>query len=244
VASDDGLSAEFARLRAAELAALALELESSAPADAYRVWLHVTCLDPKLEDAGEGAKRTVPLRIHHPEVVGQPDEVTADVPALDLASAFGGLDNRISMELPTKAPEAATRPVTKPRTRVSKTRQPPRVAGHAAPKEVPLAADDLLDEAEGLVRQARFEEALETAVKARDAVPKTGHQAALRQRRARADVIAGTAQVALGQDADAQSSFERALQTDPSLRLDHASTSPKVLRAFEAARQATSRGAP
>jgi hypothetical protein len=118
------------------------------------------------------------------------------------------------------------------------------VARQAARRDVPLVADGLLDEAEGLVRQAHFEEALEKAAKAREALPQSGDQAALRQRRARADMIAGTAQVALGEDADARASFERALRTDPSLRLDRTSTSPKVLRAFEAARQAAGGGAP
>jgi hypothetical protein len=240
--SADGLTARFANLRAHELAALALELESSAPGDAYKVWLHVTCLDPERDDAREGAKRTVPLRIHHPEVVNEPVEVTMPARAPDLASAFGELDNPISVGLSTRAAKPAVRAAAKPHVRVSQARQPRRVARQAAPRDVPLEADGLLDEAEGLVRQAHFEEALEKAAKAREALPQSGDQAALRQRRARADMIAGTAQVALGEDADARASFERALQTDPSLRLDRTSTSPKVLRAFDAARQAAGGG--
>jgi hypothetical protein len=50
--------------------------------------------------------------------------------------------------------------------------------------------------------------------------------------------------VALGKDADARASFARALQSDPNLHLDPASTSPKVVRAFDAARAAASGGAP
>jgi hypothetical protein len=241
VSSGDELTALFARLRADELAALALELEPSAPGDAYRVWLHVACLDPERDDARQGLGRTAPLRIHHPGVAYEPGEDIAAAPAPNIGSAFGELDNPISVGLQPRATEPTVRPVARPPTRASQARQP-RAPRHGAPKEVPLAADGLLNEAEGLVRQAHFEEALATATKAREAVPQTGDPAELRQRRARADVIAGTAQVALGQDADARASFERALQTDPSLQLDRASTSPKVLRAFEAARQAASGG--
>jgi len=237
-ASSDEMTAHFAHLRADELAALALQLEPLAPGDAYRVWLHVACLDPQRDDAREGVNRIAPLRVHAPEVVHQPGEATAAAPDLD--SAFGRLDNPISVALPTRVANAAARPVAGSPARSSLAPQPPR----AAPEESPLVADGLLDEAEGLVRQAHFEEALKKAAKAREAVPRTGDPAALRQRRARADVIAGTAQVALGKDADARATFERAIQTDPSLRLDRANTSPKVVRAFDAARAAASGDAP
>jgi len=233
------LTARFAHLRAEELAALALQLEPLAPGDAHRVWLHVACLDPQRDDAREGAERTSPVRVHTPEVVHQPGEV---VPAAaDLAFAFGHLDDPISVVLATRGADASAKPRATTSALASPTVRPqPR----AAPSESPLVADGLLDEAEGLVRQAHFEEALEKATKAREAVPPTGDPAALGKRRARADLIAGTAQVALGQDADARASFERAIKTDPSLRLDRASTSPKVVRAFDAARAAASGGAP
>jgi len=239
VSSSDDLTARFAHLRAEELAALALQLEPLAPGDAHRVWLHVACLDPQRDDAREGAERTSPVRVHTPEVVHQPGEV---VPAAaDLAFAFGHLDDPISVVLATRGADASAKPRATTSALASPTVRPqPR----AAPSESPLVADGLLDEAEGLVRQAHFEEALEKATKAREAVPPTGDPAALGKRRARADLIAGTAQVALGQDADARASFERAIKTDPSLRLDRASTSPKVVRAFDAARAAASGGAP
>jgi len=221
-------------MRAHELAVLALELERSAPGDALKVWLHVACLDPERDDAPEGAVRTALVRIHAPEVMREEPDVASQAP--DLASAFTQLDNPILVAPPKRLAEVTPRRATPPRAKKRGVAQQARPSPHAAPQGVPSLADGLLDEAEGLVRQAHFEEALETARKAREAVPETGDQAALRKRRARADVIAGTAQVALGQDAEARASFERAIQTDPSLRLDRANTSPKVLRAFEAAR--------
>jgi tetratricopeptide (TPR) repeat protein len=233
--SGDDLAARFARLRAEELAALAQDLEPSARGDAYRVWLHVACLDPGRTDAREGAKRTSPVRVHTPEAVHRPDAVAAAAP--DVASALGRLDDPISVVSATRAAEPAAKTIA-PAQRVALSPRAARPRPQTAREESPLAADGLLDEAEALVRQAHFEEALEKAMKAREAVPRTGDEPALRQRRARADVIAGTAQVALGKDADARASFERAIEADPSLRLDRASTSPKVVRAFDAARAA------
>lgn len=239
--SSDELSTRFAHLRAEELAALALELEPVAPGDAYRVWLHVACLDSEREDALAGVKRTAPLRVHAPEVVRQPDAVAAAAP--DVASAFGRLDDPIIVVLATRGPDAAKPMAGSPARGAGVAPHAAGAAPLAAPEKHRLVADGLLDEADTLVRQAHFEEALAKATEAREAVPHTGNQAALRQRRVRADVIAGTAQVALGKDADARASFERALQTDPSLRLDQTSTSPKVIRAFDAARAAAPGGA-
>jgi hypothetical protein len=242
VSSSDGLSARFAHLRADELAALALELESVAPGDAYRVWLHVACLDPEREDARGGVKRTAPVRVHTPEVVQQRAPATAAAP--DVVSALGRLDDPIIVVLATRGSDAAKRGAGRQARAVPLARHAAGAAPLAASEKRPLAADGLLDEADGLVRQAHFEEALAKAMEAREAVPRAGDQAALQKRRARADVIAGTAQVALGKDADARASFERAVQTDPGLRLNPASTSPKVVRAFDAARAAASGEAP
>ena len=71
-----------------------------------------------------------------------------------------------------------------------------------------------------------------------DQLRAAGSEQGARERRARADVVAATAQVALGRDDEARRSFERALAADPALRLDPATTSPKVRRAFDAARAA------
>jgi len=240
--SSDQFSTRFAHLRAEELAALALELEPMAPGDAYRVWLHVACLDSEREDARAGVKRTAPLRVHAPGVVRQPDAVGA--PAPDVASAFGRLDDPIIVVLATRGPDAPKPMVGSPARGAGAATHPAEPAPIAASEKQLVAADGLLDEADTLVRQAHFEEALAKATEAREAVPRTGNQAALRQRRVRADVIAGTSQVALGKDADARASFERAIQTDPSLRLDQTRTSPKVVRAFEAARAGASGGTP
>jgi len=222
--------------------ALAHELEAVAPGDAHRLWLHVACLDPERDDAKAGVERTVPMRVHAPEVVREPAQATAEAP--DVASAFGQLDDPIPVVLASTAPKTAPKPVTTSAAKAALAQPAAKAPLHAAPNALLLPADGLLDEAEGLVREAHFEEALDKATKARETLPRTGDQAALRKRRTRADVIAGTAQVALGKDADARASFERALQTDPRLRLDPATTSPKVVRAFDAARAAVSGGTP
>ena len=56
--------------------------------------------------------------------------------------------------------------------------------------------------------------------------------------RARLEVLAAIAQVALGDDAAARRSFGRALEAQPGLELDPGRTSPKVMRALEGARAA------
>jgi len=233
--STDDFTARFAQLRAEELARLAMRLEPVAPGDAYRVWLHVACVAPERPDAQQGVLRTAPVRIHAPEVEHGPGPVAVAEP--DIASAFARLDDPLSIVSATR-PGTAQKPVGAPPPRAAQTSRgapvaPPQASAPASP---PLVVDRLLDEADGLIRRAHFEEALQKAEEARGAVPSTGDPAALRQRRVRADVIAGTAQVALGREADARTSFERAIQTDPSLRLDRATTSPKVVRAFDAAR--------
>lgn len=92
---------------------------------------------------------------------------------------------------------------------------------------------EALSEVETRVRAARFEPALESASRARRAA-----DGADPEQRARLEVLAATAEIALGLDDAAASSFGRALDADPDLELDAAATSPKVRRAFERAREA------
>jgi hypothetical protein len=99
--------------------------------------------------------------------------------------------------------------------------------------------DALLTETANHVRAARFDAALDSAQRARsDLTGLPGR--ARRPRSARLEVWAATAELALGRDADARASLARALDADPSLRLD-ATTSPKVRRALEDVRAERSR---
>ncbi len=102
--------------------------------------------------------------------------------------------------------------------------------------EAARRAAGLVEDGETSLRAARFEEALGRALAAREALEGLDRQPDVEPLRARGEVLAGTAQVALGDDAGAQESFERALAADPSLRLDPMTTSPKVLHVLEAAR--------
>jgi hypothetical protein len=250
-ASNDPLDARWAAVRATELAALATELAASAPADADRLWAKVACLDPTRAAALGADERAAVVRVHRPLVE------RADLPdtqaASDVTAALDRLDRPIYLGRHLRGAEAPAATVAaSPRTIHP---GPPAVGTPEAPREAPAApvapppavstpppdprelaaADGLLDQAETLLRQARFEEALDRAAKARAVLPRTGG-APLRARRARAEVVTGTAEVALGREGEARATFERAVRTDPSLTLDPAQTSPKVLRAFDAAR--------
>jgi hypothetical protein len=86
------------------------------------------------------------------------------------------------------------------------------------------------------VRGAEFEAALESATRGRAAVQALG-SAADAKRAARLEVLAATAALALGRTADAETSFARALDSDPGLTLDPQVTSPKVRRALERVRK-------
>jgi hypothetical protein len=98
--------------------------------------------------------------------------------------------------------------------------------------------DGLLDAAEAELREARFEGALELMEEARRMLATSRGDAHVAQRAARLETAHAVAQVALGQTDAAVSSFERALRADPELKLDASTSSPKLLRAFEAAKTA------
>jgi tetratricopeptide (TPR) repeat protein len=98
--------------------------------------------------------------------------------------------------------------------------------------------DGLLDAAEAELREARFEGALELMEEARRMLATSRGDARVAQRAARLETAHAVAQVALGQTDAAVTSFERALRADPGLKLDASTSSPKLLRAFEAAKAA------
>ena len=113
---------------------------------------------------------------------------------------------------------------------------PPGEAVGAAEVEGGLRAADTL------LREARFEEALERTEELRGEIAALGDGAGARRLRARNEVMAATAHVALDQEEAARECFRRALAAEPALDLDPAETAPKVLRVFRAVR-AEPRGA-
>ncbi len=115
----------------------------------------------------------------------------------------------------------------------------PPVAEPALPEPSPLdAVDVVLADAQRLIDQARFRSALELLPQVVRASEELPAEQARRDRVARAELLAGTAQIALGQEGAAQEHFRRALRAQPGLELG-ASTPPKVRRAFEAVRNGT-----
>jgi len=93
------------------------------------------------------------------------------------------------------------------------------------------------------LRNARFEEALVDARKARSLLRALDSQPGVAQRRARVETLSAMAEVALGRDDAARASFARALEADPLLALDADAVSPKILRVFEEARAGPERQA-
>ena len=107
--------------------------------------------------------------------------------------------------------------------------------GASPPNQQLLAEVRELDEQ---VRRARFDRALERAAALRrrvSALPPSSDRAGLL---VETEVLAATAELALGRPRQAEASLGRALDVYPGLELDPAKTSPKVLRALEAARAA------
>jgi tetratricopeptide (TPR) repeat protein len=118
-------------------------------------------------------------------------------------------------------------------------RAPAVIPASAPPRAAPAVdwtrMDAALGTAEAQLGNANFEAALAVAEQLRRQLRNTAATEAARERQARAEVVAATAEIALGREDAARKSFERALAADPKLRLDPAVTSPKVRRTFDAA---------
>jgi LysM repeat protein len=122
---------------------------------------------------------------------------------------------------------------------------PPRdaVAPAPPPREVaaptrrrPNEADESLAAARTAFDAADFESALKWADRARESVRASSTDPADRRRLARAHLMSGMAEVALGRDDAARTSFGRALDLDGKIELDPRETSPKVLSVFREVR--------
>ncbi|HEX5066547.1 MAG TPA: hypothetical protein VFY49_10560 [Myxococcota bacterium] len=205
----DPLRARWAALRVRELDVAAHALEARDPARARALWQHASCLAPADVDLARRARAIIPaVTLHRPSI-----ERGEQMP--DALDAWSSLAAPIAVA--TRAPAPASTP----------TRQ---AVARTAPAPANSAAMGLVDETAAHVRAARFEAALASADRAR----REGASLAPRTRAA-LEIWAATAALALGREDDAKASLGRALDAEPNLRLDSA-TSPKVRRALDAVR--------
>jgi hypothetical protein len=113
-------------------------------------------------------------------------------------------------------------------------------AGAASKRaEGPDPVEGRIDEVDALLARAHFRTALgvaRTSLGRLDALGPAPHPDA---RRARLELLAATAEVALGRREAARQSLIRALVADPGLALDAGETSPKVLELLREARLRT-----
>jgi hypothetical protein len=211
--------ARWAELRVAELVERAQLAESTASVESYRLWRRVLCFDPENELALRGLERMRPVRVHRPDVV------------------WGTAARRAATARDPWSELAAALRMTRPRPRVVEVDPAERER-----RRVLARVEGLLREGEESLEAAHFEEALERAGAARRELDAAGSSADARSLRARSEVLAAIAQVALGDEAAARRSFGRALEVQPGLELDPGRTSPKVMRVLEGARAAAETG--
>jgi hypothetical protein len=215
VSDPDELRQRWAVLRARELAEAAAALEERSPLRAHELWRRTLCFDPVSSAAQAGLRRTPVVAVHAPPVVGRE-------PGAAPEDAWQGLSHPLLVRDPPKPTPA---PVA---------RAPKPVAPDTS------AFDRAFRELEAHVREAQFEAALASADQGRAAAARLGSHADP-ARTAKLEVLAATAALALGRADAASQSFARALDADPGLKLDPASTPPKVMRALDAARAERSR---
>jgi len=210
------MRALWAELRVQELAAVAEAFESEAPVDAQRLWRHVICLDPANAAARAGVARTPIVRVARPPIAvrgkGRKSPPEHDV--------------WVALEDPLPLLRAKRRTA---RAISSRPAVPPPNANARA------KADTAILEVERQVQTARFEDALASAKTARAQIARVA-AAERPEREARLEVLAATAELALGRNEAARESLSRALAANPALALDAQKTSPKVLRALAQAR--------
>ncbi|MCP5058059.1 MAG: hypothetical protein GY937_15240 [bacterium] len=233
-----GLSV-WAQARRAELDRLASVLQEVDSLEAYRFWTHARCLDPSDPDLFRRAAEAASGVIHRAstELESSPFD-TQTTGAETLEGAI-----RLAMR-----PLGSSREPNPVAPRPSSTRDALRVAilpREAPSAEIPAASstsadalDVVLMNVERMIDEARFRSALEALPEVREAADALPDEAGRKERVARAELLAGTAQIALGQPDQARKHFRRAIQASPGLEL-RASTPPKVRRAFEAVRSGT-----
>ncbi len=278
----DDLQAQWARMRAAELALLASRLEPIDAIEAHRTWLHALCLDPDGAAVAAGVARTITVAVMRAAPLEPADDAEAEPLAAEPPAALEPTHADVPEEPPAAAPPtlpavAAAPPAAAEPTLLDVAAEPPAAAAPAV-EEPPAAAepsvasvspisaveepraaeparercgptprtcpplrsaDRALAKLEALVQGARFDEAVALQRRTRAALEPLGATPLGRDRRARLEVLIGTAHVALGRRDLALEAFERALTADPTLELDRARTSPKVMRVFDEVRTGT-----
>jgi hypothetical protein len=100
-------------------------------------------------------------------------------------------------------------------------------AGHTADRLAEL--DRELAEIDALLATAHFHTVLALVIQPRGQLDTLGPDTGLVARRVRLEVMAATAEIALGRRSQARRSLQRALGADSRLSLDEQATSPKVL---------------
>jgi hypothetical protein len=208
--TSDELLARWLALRREELRGLALLIEASDPLEARRVWMHAACLAPGDSEIAAALARTARPVVHRIGVErGQPPVSGRRV---SLEQAFDVLDH--SAWLAPEGPDDTA------------------VAGFDF-RDV----DSQIDAAGADLDHARFESAAGAADLARAKLARLPAAPAVRERRARIELLAATARLALGDAQEAGDCLERALQARPDLTLDPGASPPKLQRLFNEIRE-------
>ena len=218
VSDPDPLRAAWAEIRANQLVGAAWKLEPHSRVLANRVWRHASCLDPDRLEFVHALSRTAPVRWARPPIL------TANGGRASDGEERTGPVSEWSWDPgePIRVVSARTAPST-PRNERPLERFEPSVLE----EEDPIAA------AEKALREARFELALEWVERGRKQLEAERPTRDRASRRAQLEVLAATAEIALGQEDAARGSLGRALRAEPDLRLDPTRHSPKLVRLFD-----------
>jgi len=215
VTDHDFMRAQWAQMRATELARFAVRLEGEDPVESQRLWLHALCLNPESKELARGVERSlVALKQRSSQSLTVSLAPAPASPSQEIAARVGG---------PTPPAVDAPPPI-----------DPCRVGAENCIRLRDV--DHWLAQLDRLIRTAHFDEVVSQQRRPRillDALPRSS---ATRRRRVRLEILSATAHVALGRREEAEACFGRALAADPNLRLNPGTTSPKVLRVLDYAR--------
>lgn len=223
VSDPDPLRAAWAEYRADQLASAARVLEPRSRNLAHRLWRHAGCLDPERSAFADAVTRTAPVRWVRPPIVGirYVDLKPGERPPQPVSERPWDLGKPILIVI------ARIPPPPPPVEPVPERPSPP----------LPDASEQIAG-AEKALREARFELAVEWVERGRRELEGQGPAG----QRATLEVLAATAEIALGREAAARESLERALRAEPALSLDPTRHSPKLVRLFEKVRSGQGNG--
>ncbi len=218
VSDPDPLWAAWAEIRANQLVEAAWKLEPHSRVLANRVWRHASCLDPDRLEFVHALRRTAPVRWARPPILG--------------ADLVGG------EKLPEPVTEWSWDPGEPIRVAVARTPRSAQGREERLERFQPSVLEEMdpIAAAENALREARFELALEWVERGRRLLEAEGPTREGPRRRAQLEVLAATAEIALGREDAARESLKRALRAEPELSLDPARHSPKLVRLFDLVR--------